>query len=218
MLTVPLPMCRLREALNLGACQRSKVKRIRDLQGIPGSTWFTSQYPRVPWPYQRPGICMHTSLGLASPSVHQLKQLQTVLSSTVGLGCSSLQAQLYNSEMAVTPTNQTHPQISADWDGMGIHLVLAGHIHFVAEELGEVHDGHGCWAPQESHSCLWGRGPSEKVYLWCSRPTAHSSTGAKTHLLLVPIPILHEALLLLSVPRREREKLRTVELLDQMHV
>lgn len=35
-----------------------------------------------------------------------------------------------------------------------------------------MHDGHGCWAPQESHSCL----------------------------LLVPIPILREVLLLLSVP------------------
>lgn len=40
---------------------------------------------------------------------------------------------------------------------------------------------------------------------------------ALTHLLLVPVPVLHEALLLLSVPGGGRKEQKIVHLLGQMH-
>lgn len=86
--------------------------------------------------------------------------------------------------------------------GPGTHLVLAGHIHLVAEKLGEMHDSHGCWASQEAHPCLVGeRHPRTGVHPGTlSQPTPRSWADPSTHFLLVTIPIFQGALLLFPVP------------------
>ena len=34
------------------------------------------------------------------------------------------------------------------------HLVFSGYIHFLANELGDVHNSHGSWSSKEGHPCI----------------------------------------------------------------
>lgn len=102
--------------------------------------------------------------------------------------------------MQKLPDTSTHRHVFHK--GPGTHLVLAGHVHLVAEKLCEVHDGHGCWASQEAHPCLLGeRDPRAGVHPRHAPPARTPLLGRlSTHLLLVAVPVLQGALLLLPVP------------------